>query len=312
MKNFKSFREVAEQTVKERRFRNIDNICKYGIEPLDRYLWWILENELVVIGAGSWIWKTELACSIAIENASIWKRVWLLSLEWDIWEIAYRYLQKHINLKLKKDGKFIKWPEYRLNLTDVSKYEDEALNEIPKEIEDNLKIFDKSFIPDKNQLLELIRDNYWNVDMFVIDHLHYLNHWDNEYTWISDIVRAIKEVTEIIKKPVVLVSHLSRWYANQNRLPNKSDLHWSSNIEKNANTVILLAPSDTETDFEESKASFLRWTKIIVDKNRTWMPTPAIFEATFDLNQKEYLSWDKYNYLSPEEQNRVTIHDKIF
>lgn len=99
---------------------------------------------------------------------------------------------------------------------------------------------------------------------------------------------------------------------NQNRNPNKWDLHWSSNIEKNANTVILLAPDDRETDFWQEESKFLRWTKIIVDKNRTWMPTPAIFQATFDLNKKEYLRWKKYNNLSPEEQNRITIHDKIF
>lgn len=313
MENFKWFRDIAIQTIKERKARNITNICKYWIEILDNYLWWIIENELVVIWAWSWIWKTELSIQIAIENAMRWKKIALFSLEWDIWEVVYRYFQKHMNLKLKKEWKqFIKWPEYRLNLSDVEILENQVYKEIPKEL-DNLFIFDKSFIPNRDKLLELFRDNYNEFDMFVIDHLHYLDYWDNEYSWISDIVRWIKEITEIIKKPVILVSHLKRWYDLNWKLPTKTDLHWSSNIEKNANTIILITPSDepiNENDSEDKK--YLRWTKIIVDKNRTWMPVPAIFETTFDLRTKEYLKWDKYNNLSSDDKNKITKFDKIF
>ena len=313
MKNFKTFKDVCIQTIIKRKKRNINNICKYWIEILDNYLWWIVENELIVIWAGSWIWKTELSIQIAIENALRWKKIALFSLEWDIWEIAYRYFQKHMNLKLKEKWRFIKWPEYRLNLQNVDILEKQVFDEIPKALEENLFIFDKTFIPDRNKLLELFRDNYDNFDMFVIDHLHYLDYGDNEYTWISDIVRWIKEMTEIIEKPVILVSHLKRWYDLNWRLPTNSDLHWSSNIEKNANTIILITPSDEPITTDTSdEISNLRGTKIIVSKNRTWMPTPAIFETTFDLRTKEYLKWDKFNNLSANEKNRITKFDKIF
>ena len=312
MKNFKNFRDVCITTIQERKSRNIKNICRYWIEILDSYLWWIIENELVVIWAWSWIWKTELSIQIAIENALRWKKIALFSLEWDIWEITYRYFQKHINLKLKKEWKFIKWPEYRLNLTNIDELEKEVYQEIPKEL-DNLFIFDKSFIPDRNKLLEILRDNYNEFDMFVIDHLHYLDYWENEYSWISDIVRWVKEMTEIIKKPVILVSHLKRWYDLNWKLPTNSDLHWSSNIEKNANTIILITPSDCPIQEQTTEENaYLRWTKIIVSKNRTWMPVPAIFETTFDLRTKEYLRWEKFNYLSPDEKNKITKFDKIF
>lgn len=311
MQNFKSFRDIAILTIQERKKRNIANICRYWIDILDNYLWWIVENELVVIGAWSWIWKTELSIQIAIENAMRWKKIALFSLEGDIWEIVYRYFQKHINLKLKKEWKwFIRWPEYRLNLKNIDKEEERVYKEIPKEL-DNLFIFDKTFIPDRNKLLEIFRDNYNNFDMFVIDHLHYLDYWENEYTWISDIVRWIKEMTEIIKKPVILVSHLKRWYNLKGKLPDNWDLHWSSNIEKNANTIILITPSSAPIEGWLNDNSYLRSTKIIVSKNRTWMPVPAIFETTFDLTTKEYIKWDKYNYLSADDKNKITIHDKI-
>jgi len=311
MKNFKNFEEVVKQTVEERRARDITNICRYWIEILDDYCWGIMENELVVIWAGSWIWKTELSIQIAIENAMRWKKVALFSLEWDIWEIAYRYLQRHINKKLWK--KFIKWPEYRLNLRDVEKIENEVIQEIPQELKDNIKIFDKTFIPDKKELLKLLSSGIWKVDLFVIDHLHYLDYGEKEREWISEIVKKVKETTEIIKTPVVLVSHLSRMYVTQKRRPTKTDLHWSSNIEKNANTIILLHPApENELLKTMQDSDFLRGTEIIIDKHRTWMPTPAMFEATFDLRTKEYLKWAKYNYLSEEEQNRIKPSDKIF
>jgi len=49
MEHFKSFRDIATQTIKKRKTRNINNICKYWIQILDDYLWWFAENELVVI-----------------------------------------------------------------------------------------------------------------------------------------------------------------------------------------------------------------------------------------------------------------------
>ena len=311
MKNFINFKDLTKQIIQERRVRNIETNCNYWIKILDDYLWWVLENELVVIGAGSGVWKTELSWQIAINNALKGKKVALLSLEWDKWEIVYRYIQKEINLKRKNN--FIKGPEYRLNLTDVTYEEDQVVEMIPKELETNLFIFDKSEIPNKNKLIDLIQNNYEDVDMFVIDHLHYLDYWKEEASWLTDIVKAIKETTEIVKKPVILVSHLSRAYMNQKRLPNKWDLHWSSNIEKNANTIILLCPWELNEELEKHpEHKFYRPTKIIVDKNRAGMPVPWIFDTTFDLRTKTYLEWWIYEWLSLDDNNRLTVYDKIF
>lgn len=311
LENFQTFRQVASTMMQERRARNIQNNCIYGIDILDQYLGWIIENELVVIWAWSGIGKSELSWIIAISNAMRWKKVALLSLEWDIWEIAYRYFQQKMNIKYFDNKNFIRWPEYRLNIRDVSKYEDQIFNEMPPEL-DNIYVFDKSFIPNREKLLQLMKDVRWEVDMFIIDHLHYLDYGSDEYGWISDIIRAIKETTEIIKKPVICVSHLSRKFLWEKRLPNKNDLHGSSNIEKNANTVILLAPWDLDPYIDVWNASsYLRWTKIIVDKNRTGMPVPAIFDTTFDLRTKQYLSWEEYSKISQDDANKISEFDKI-
>lgn len=315
MKNFKTFKQVSVDTIIKRKARNVDNICKYWLWILDDYLWWIVENELVVIAAWPGVWKTDLSVNIAITNAMRWKKVALFSLEWDVWEITYRYFQRHINYKIMAGiwWNILKWPEYRLNLrTDIEDLERTVYEEMPKEM-DNLYIFDKTFIPDRKTLLQMLKDTYKDIDLFVIDHLHYLDFWENEYSWISEIVKWIKEMTELMERPVVLVSHLSRKNSENKRLPNISDLHWSSNIEKNANTVILITP-DTVNEYIDSRndAQFLRPTKIVVGKNRTWMPVPAIFDLTYDLRTKEYSKEDKLNWLSIDEKNRVTTMDKIW
>lgn len=312
--NFKTFKQVCSETIIKRRSRNINNICRYGLSILDDYLWGIIENELVVIWAGPWIGKTDLSANIAIHNAMRWKRVALLSLEWDVWEITYRYFQKEIN-KLRDNTltkNYIKAASYRLNIEDVTEEEDDIMNKIPDAM-NNLYIFDKSFIPDREKLLNLMKENYKNFDMFVIDHLHYLDFWGDEYSWVSEIVKWIKEMTEIMERPVILVSHLSRKYQDQKRLPWIHDLHWSSNIEKNANTIILLAPEPNNEAIELlSDRDYLRKTKIIVWKNRTWVPVPAIFETVYDLRLKSYRTEKNFNMISFDDNNKIRVSDKIF
>lgn len=290
MKDFRKFSDVFNQMIEERRARNIDNIAKYWIWLLDSVLWWIIENELVIIWAWSWIWKTELAVQIAINNARNWKKVALYSLEWDICEIAYRYAQTQINTMLKQAWKwFVSWPDFRLNIQDVEYYEDIVKGRLPKEL-DNIFIYDRICIPTPQKLIESINDSYEYVDMFVIDHLHYLDVGEDEYQWISGVVKKIKETTEAMKKPVVLVSHLSRNFVREKRDPTPSDLHWSSNIEKNANTVILLTRWNEEFS-DKTMAS----TKIIIWKNRSWLKCPTVLNACFNIWTKEYMKWNDFN-----------------
>ncbi len=276
----------------------------------------MVDNEEHMYLTDDFIWthNTDLSINIALTNAMRWKKVALFSLEWDVWEITYRYFQRHINRKIMTtdEWKILRGPEYRLNLrADIEDIEKEVYKEIPEEL-DNLYIFDKTFIPNRETLLKLLKDTYKEFDLFIIDHLHYLDFWENEYSGVSEIVKSLKEMTELMEKPVVLVSHLNRKNSDNKRLPTIFDLHWSSNIEKNANTVILIAP-DLQTEYLDlrSDKAYLRPTKLIVGKNRTWMPVPAIFDLTYDLRTKEYRKDDDLNSLSVHEDNKITKVDKI-
>jgi len=57
---------------------------------------------------------------------------------------------------------------------DILDIEKQVYLEIPDAM-DNLEIFDKTFIPNKTKLLEMLRDTCKDTDLFVIDHLHYLD-----------------------------------------------------------------------------------------------------------------------------------------
>lgn len=85
---------------------------------------------------------------------------------------------------------------------------------------------------------------------------------------------AVKQTTEIMRIPIVMISHLSGEHSKSKRMPGVYDLHGSSDIGKNANTVILLQKD--EDRIEEMTDKKLAPTRIIIAKNRSGVPTPTI------------------------------------
>ena len=295
--------DLLESAIIDRNRVNIDNICKYGIPMLDNYLGWILPSELVVIWADPWVGKSEIAYLIAIENAMRWKKILLLSLEWDLQEIALRHLQREIN-------KFatIKTADYRFNLTDLTDIEYQAFERISDKVKNNLLIYNKKQIPDLIFVKNLIEATKDNIDMIIIDHLHYIQiEWENENRVIWEIMRELKTITDIIKKPIILMSHLRKRDTKQD--PEIYDLYWSSNVSKEATTILLVSrmnhslenwiPWVNEDDKRYSK------TKISVRKSRIWLPL-SNFETLFDRYKKEYISWNLI-----KEQSMATEDDNL-
>lgn len=300
-----NFRDLLEQTASERQQIDIDNICKYGIGVLDNYLWWILPSELVVIWADTGCWKSELAYSIAIENAKRWKKILLFSLEWDINEIALRYMQREI-AAVKK----VKTIDYRFNLKDFKQDELMILEELMDSRAENLMIFKKNEIPTLEFISEMI-DTYKDyADMFIIDHINYIEFpsKQNEIEAIWKVMRKLKTITDIIKKPVVLMSHLRK--RRKDLDPTEQDLYWSSNIAKEATTIILINKMDLSwNDIAHSKdAKRYSWTKLIASKSRAWLPTVSKFACVYDRWWKCYV--DERSHLLNSE-SEASLDDKI-
>jgi replicative DNA helicase len=64
-----SWKDAFKQENERRLNTKADDLCGYGIKPLDDSLFRIAQNELVVIGADSGMGKSELGLNIARYNA---------------------------------------------------------------------------------------------------------------------------------------------------------------------------------------------------------------------------------------------------
>jgi len=312
--HFLTYDDVLETAKKERRALDINTACKYGINILDEYLGWILPSELVVIWAETWIGKSELAFIMARENARRGKKVLLFELEGDISEIALRDMQGRVNDKLEVPLRTV---QYRFNL-DKSIYpiEDKALSEMDLQVKKNLLVYNKLQIPTLPFIKQIIEKMKDTADIIIIDHLHYIYlERDEELRQIGEIMRTLKNITDIIKKPIILISHLRKKNNGQKeRDPSVDDLYGSSNIGKEATTVLLLSKmraADTRSVGIELSADELDkrycWTKILVAKSRIWLPKSA-FGLIYDTQKKAYM--DKYQQLLSDE-SFATEEDRL-
>jgi replicative DNA helicase len=79
-----------------------------------------------------------------------------------------------------------------------------------------------------------------DVDMIIIDHLHYIQFptASLEIEEIGKVMRQVKQITDVLKKPIIVMSHLRKRKKSED--PTEQDLYGSSNIAKEANTIILL------------------------------------------------------------------------
>lgn len=83
----------------------------------------------------------------------------------------------------------------------------------------------------------------YGLKCILIDHLQFIEpaqKFRNEAEGIAANVRACKRMAKRLKVPVILISHLNREYAKEDRKPTVSDLYGSGAIEKDADIVLFV------------------------------------------------------------------------
>lgn len=313
--NFISWKEAFKQEAEYRLDTDVSKLCSYGIKPLDDALICINRGELVVIGADSGVGKTEGAVQIASHNAKLGKKVALYHLEGGFREAISRmkwkdicryYYDNHSDKRLEMS--YQKWV---VNLEqDKLMQEIESLvwNEYKEKYGDNLFIHKSSddltltdFLASLldfhsletaagAKLSDKARQDGFNLDLIVIDHLQYfsLDQSESEISEITNIIRQVKKVTDNFQIPVVLISHL-RKKSKDRGLPDQQDFYGSSNIPKIANTAITLTPQINKEDF--SNNLFPTWIRVV--KSRVGIRSSVAVLCDFDGKKKEYS--DKYS-----------------
>lgn len=263
---------------------SLDEPCSYPIACLNDFLYGIMPSELIVIGADTGVGKSWLANEFARINALNKKKVYLFSLEGDESEVIERFRYNIISTEYFKspDGRDMSYTNYLLGKVEIEKsWEKKADDEI-KKMQGYLEIFDKSEGLNIDTLTQQMA-NIKDADLVVIDHLHYFFFRDDkpESVQISDIMRRIKDLTEINHIPVVLVSHLRKKDKDRG-IPDNDDLMGSSNIAKIATKTILLT-LDYSKSFENKYTTLIR-----VAKDRFGMKSNIGFCTRFDIRVNNY------------------------
>lgn len=238
-KGFRSSLEVLRTDERAVRESLTKNRLSFGIRYLDDALRGIIATDLVLIGAGTGVGKTELASNIGFKNAAKGKRVYGIFLEAFQGEIELR--QKY-RLLAREALQYDLKPNYADWIMGDQPWLDEFSSEI------NLAGFENFHTKyrDKNYSIETLERDLLSInesaDLIIVDHLHYFDITDNnENRGLTNIVKTISDVIQVIQCPVILVAHLRKTNDQfASPLPQMDDFHGTSNITKIATKVVLM------------------------------------------------------------------------
>lgn len=280
---------------RDRRMAQAARALSYHHRYLDDLLRAILPNDLILLGAPTGLGKTDLALSIAMNNAIAERRVAYFALE-----------AEELELEMRTKFAWLSTEAYRrniprkgeLNYTDwyLGRCEDIVGDELNREADRHflaklggLRTFYRGLHFDKADLRAAIDAVHAHVDLIVIDHLHYVDAEDgtDENRAIGDTVKAIRDTALIIGKPIILVAHLRKKDPRMKQLvPTIDDFHGSSNITKICTQAITIAPA-TMLELPD-----LKWyqapTFVSVLKDRRAGAPPFVALTMFDKRTRRY------------------------
>ena len=255
----------------EREKLNPDKLCSFGIHVLDDALYRIFPNDLIVIGADSGVGKSSLIMDIAMHNAKNGKTVGLFYLEGGHNEAIQRMKWRMICGKYYKnkdhktfiDMDYTHWRANDPSMAGLKQIEMDVEKEINEIFKKNFFIYDMTqnlYAPDQervgyDKIYSGLMDFFdgtefgkikYNLDLLIIDHLHYFDFEDgtrgSDSEKITKAMRVCKEVSDIYKVPIILVSHLRKKEKDRG-LPDQEHFHGSSNIPKISTDTIVISPA---------------------------------------------------------------------
>ena len=288
-----------------RAYENIQQrepVAYYAISCLDDFLQGIYEDDLVIITAQTGAGKTELAYDIAYSNAKN-KKVLLYALEADIDEPIKRRQYKifadlyYADTDKDKPYQDFSYRNFMNNKLVLDKYVDKARKLYCAESKPTIVYYEPDFNIDsfKQKLLSTNKD----YDLIILDHLDYFDVLDNvsENAQMSNIMKELRLVNTMLKKPVIAISHL-RKNTRKTLMPTIDDLMGSSNKAKQAKIVITLAP-----DKEGFVENGLHPTYISIQKSRYGSTGNLLIKQVYDSKTNMYQQgYSLYNYNAYEDK----------
>ncbi len=240
----------SSEEIKVREQRG-ENTLKFGIKFLDDATEGIFPSDLILIGARSGAGKTQMCCEILDANMKDGKKVLYVALEAGPREIEsrlkYKLFMKHMraNYQTREAANDIGYTKWFLG---------RHLYQYP--VQENLtheefKVkYKNAFIEYKaerygvKELIETISGSYREVDLIIIDHIHYFDSDDeNENRALKQISQTARMLALEKNKPIILIAHIRKAdKKNKDLAPDMDEFHGSSDLYKIATKVITLAP----------------------------------------------------------------------
>ena len=296
--NFKSFRSASENvdSLADIRKQNGERVLDLHIGFFDDCIRGIGQTDIVLLGAGSGVGKTEAAAHIAYSNAAAGKKILFLALEAENLEIEQRQMYKifarrYFADKQKQTGVNINYTDFQFNRLDhvYDKYKKDCVAEMKK-----VKNLYTRYTTSEYTLDQLVIDveNASDMDAIMLDHLHIMSlGGEAENKAFKSALIKIRSIVLEKRIPMIILSQLrkdSGQNQNSSVMPDISDFHGSSDIFKIATKGIMFASGVGVVDASHDRAT-RRPTLVKVVKNRTDGSTKIYTGATvFDVSTNSY------------------------
>jgi len=284
-----------------------------NIKIIDNIIDGLLPTDLLLVGASTGLGKTQLALNIAKNVAVQGKQTIMFSLESYNGEIQDRHIFSEISKSwyaiTNKYLSFKKWATGHAD-ENIYKMEEEVLKNMPEALKENLRIrYRNTSTYSANKLCEELKilSKNQKIKLLVIDHLHYftIEDKDTENIGLKKIMFAVRDIGQKLKIPIILIAHLRKKDIKSKVLvPDENEFHGSSEIVKNATSVITIAPADLQTEKNYIVPTYFRFPKLRFDEGGK---KRYLYCVPFNLRSGEYD--DTYRVFAPK--NYWTAYDEV-
>lgn len=246
------FKAAPERVTEERaeRLRNAPALLPYHVGFFDDYLRGIMRHDLVLLGADTGVGKTDLATSIAVANARDGKNVRYFALEAEPSEIERRAKYSLIaqwafqrDLPFRDRLNYVDWYLGRVE-GPIGALDREADDYIARRLS-TLHTFYRGRDFGGGDIERLMTLHQTQADLFVLDHLHYVDLDDdkNENASYRRLTKKVRDLVLTCGKPVICVVHLRKAgeARREPQVPPIERVHGSSEISKVSTATLMIS-----------------------------------------------------------------------
>lgn len=271
--SFQQFSKISDAL--EAAFERIDKLHKgdkdlrgitTGIPQLDLKLAGWQKSDLIILAARPSMGKTALALDFARHAALSGVPVGIFSLEMSQEQLVDRMLAAHAHVdlwrmrtgKLETDGEYDDFSRLGQAMSELS--------EAPIYIDDHAS---NNVMGIRTMARRLQAEH--GLGLLIIDYLQLMEssrYKDNRVQEVSDISRSLKKLALELNVPVLALSQLSRAVELRgDQRPKLSDLRESGSIEQDADVVLFIHRTATDTDEQRYKTEVVD-ISLLIEKHR--------------------------------------------